>query len=46
MPLALIGVGLACFSGWRLVSAALDPDRHGPRPRDWGRGPFTPCRES
>ena len=35
-PLALIGFGLVCFSAWRIVSAALDPDRHGTSPKGLG----------
>jgi hypothetical protein len=35
-PLALIGFGLVCFSAWRILSAALDPDRHGTSPKGLG----------
>lgn len=36
LPLGLIGLGLVCFSAWRLVNAALDADGHGTSPKGLG----------
>lgn len=36
LPLGLIGLGLVCFSAWRLINAALDADGHGTSPKGLG----------